>query len=117
MIIGATPNPARYAYLAAQKLNEKGGDFIPLGTKKGNLFGKTILNINALPRIDDVHTVTLYVGPVNLTGYEDYIISLNPKRIIFNPGSENPELAKRANEAGIEIIFGCTLVMISTGTY
>jgi uncharacterized protein len=66
---------------------------------------------------DDVDTITLYLNPKNQEEYYDYIIGLRPSRIIFNPGTENPELIRRAREAGIEPVMGCTLVMLSTGQY
>jgi hypothetical protein len=65
----------------------------------------------------DIHTVTLYLNRERQKDYEDYILSLHPKRIIFNPGAENPELLNRASLSGIEAIEACTLVMLAAGTY
>jgi predicted CoA-binding protein len=69
------------------------------------------------PLLDKVHTVTLYVGTRNLPPLYDYILSLNPRRIIFNPGTENSELRQRAAAQGIETVYGCTLVMLATDQY
>lgn len=116
-IIGATPNPSRYAYLAAEQLSQMGYPIVPIGIKKGELFGKKILNIHEKPEVGDIHTVTMYVGPQNQIEWESYLLSLKPKRIIFNPGAENPSFAKRAGEAGIQTLNACTLVMLRSRTY
>ena len=89
LILGATTNEQRYAYLAAEKLTKHGFDIVPVGVRKGEVFGKTILNDKSI--VSNVHTVTLYVGPANLVEWEDYIVSLQPKRVIFNPGTEHSE--------------------------
>lgn len=115
VIIGATPDPTRFAYRAARMLTEFGHEIVPVGIKKGEIFGKKILNDQ--PYIDNVDTVTLYVGPQNQTNLLDYIIGLKPKRIIFNPGTENDELIALAASNNIEPILGCTLVMLSARTY
>src|SRR4051794_5629750 len=115
IVLGATPDSTRYAYKAAHMLDRYGYDFVPVGIKKGELAGKPILNGN--PSVDDVHTVTLYVGTRNLPPLFDYIIGLKPKRIIFNPGTEHDELISLAKKNGIEPVLGCTLVMLSTGDY
>ena len=117
VVLGASPNPNRYAYLAAERLSKRDYDIVPVGIKKGELFGQEILDLRNKPTIDDVHTITMYIGPQNQAQWEDYILSLNPKRIIFNPGSENPSLASRAKEMGIEVQYACTLVMLASGLY
>lgn len=117
VIIGATPNPARYAYLAAHRLSGGGFPIVPLGIKKGVVAGKNILNIKEKPPIEEVDTVTMYIGAQHQPEWEEYIMSLNPKRIIFNPGTENPVFEKKLKAKGIEVIEGCTLVMISIGNY
>ena len=116
-IIGATPNPHRYAYMAAQRLVSSNHEIVPIGIKKGAIFNEDILNIREMPAIPGIDTVTMYIGPQNQGEWEDYILSLNPKRIIFNPGSENPSLAKRAAEKGIDVQYACTLVMLGNGLY
>lgn len=117
VVIGASPNPARYAYIAANMLTEYDHEIVPIGIKKGSLAGKTILNLRERPDIEMVDTITLYIGPANQPEWYDYIIGLNPKRIIFNPGTENAELVKRAENNNIEVVFGCTLVMLRGGNY
>lgn len=117
LVVGATTNPSRYAFSAAQLFSEKNLEFIPIGIKKGELFGKEILDLNVRPDLKNVHTITLYIGPANQTEWIDYLIGLHPKRIIFNPGTENPEFFKKASEAGIEVLTACNLVMLSTGQF
>lgn len=117
VIIGASTNPSRYAYLAAEMLSERQIPIVPVGIKTGVVFGNEILNIREKPSVKGVDTVTLYLGPQNQTEWYDYIISLKPKRIIFNPGTENPAFEKLANENGIKTMEACTLVLLSTGQY
>jgi len=116
-IIGATPNVHRYAYMAAERLANHGFEFVPVGIKRGKVFENEILDIESKPDLGDIHTVTMYVGAEHFAGYEDYVIGLNPKRIIFNPGSENRALEDKAIDAGIEVVHGCTLVMLGSGQY
>ena len=115
LVLGATNNPARYAYLAAHRLAQHGHEVVPVGIREGDLAGHAIQH--GMPEVEGVDTVTLYIGPRRQPAYYDYILSLHPKRIIFNPGTENPELAKMAEKQGIETVEGCTLVMLSLGTY
>src|SRR6185436_14778136 len=117
VIIGATTNQSRYAYLAADSLRDHNIEFIPVGIKKGEVFGKPILDLRLQPEIKDVDTVTLYINPFNQQEWYDYILKLNPKRVVFNPGTENPELEKLLEEKGIEALEACTLVMLRTGQY
>ena len=117
LIVGATTNPDRYAFLVAQQFANRGLEFIPIGIKKGVVFGEEILDLKTKPPLKDIHTITLYLGPANQSEWIDYLVGLKPKRIIFNPGTENPEFFKRAKEAGIEVLPACNLVMLSTGQY
>ena len=117
VIIGATNNPSRYAYLAAQMLDQYTHEFVPVGIRKGEVFGRPILNITEKPEVDNVDTVTLYIGPQHQKEWYDYILSLKPRRIIFNPGTENPEFEKMAERAGAEALEACTLVMLRTGQF
>ena len=114
-IIGATPKSDRYAYMATSRLKKHGHTVFPVGIHGGEIEGETILTDK--PQLKDIDTVTLYVGPQNQPAWEDYILSLNPKRIIFNPGTENPDFEKKASEKGIECIEACTLVLLSIGEY
>lgn len=115
LVLGATPNPDRYAYLAANRLKSKGHPVVNVGLKKGEVAGVPIEEPTQIH--DDIDTLTLYVGPQNQAKLYQYILDTHPKRIIFNPGSENPELEKLASEKGIETIEACTLVMLATGQY
>ncbi|UJP64123.1 CoA-binding protein [Mongoliitalea daihaiensis] len=117
VIIGATPNPSRYAYLVAEMLHERSIPFVPVGIKSGTVFGEEILNLREKPSITDVHTVTMYVGPENQKEWYAYILSLKPERIVFNPGTENPELMNLAKDAGIAVWPACNLVLLSTGQF
>jgi uncharacterized protein len=117
VILGATENRMRYAYVAAEMFDERNIPFIPVGIKKGKIFGQEILDLRTKPEIKDVHTVTLYIGPQNQEEWYDYIISLKPQRIIFNPGTENPELMSLAKENGIQVCQACNLVLLSTGQF
>jgi len=100
LVLGASTNKARYSYIATQRLNNHGID-IQQGT----------------PNVEGVDTVTLYLNPQRQEAYYDYILGLKPKRIIFNPGTENPTLMRLAREQGIEPEAACTLVLLSTGQY
>jgi predicted CoA-binding protein len=117
LIVGATPNKSRYAFVAANYLKNAQIPFIPLSIKKGEVLGENILDLREKPDLKDIHTITLYLNENHQAEWEDYLLSLNPKRIIFNPGAENFSLAKKANEKGIEVLNACTLVMISTGQF
>jgi len=117
VIIGATTNPSRYAYLAAGMLTEYKHEIVPIGLKKGEVYGKQILSINERPLVNDVDTVTLYIGPQHQPEHYDYILSLKPKRVIFNPGTENEEFEKLLETAGTETLQACTLVMLRSHQY
>ncbi len=116
MILGATPNPTRYAYAAAEMLTQKGHEIVPVGIKNGEVFGENI-STDQDQKHEDIDTITLYVGPQNQAGWYDFILKQKPKRLIFNPGTENPELMEMAKKAGVSIEIACTLVMLSVGVY
>jgi predicted CoA-binding protein len=116
VILGASDNPERYAFKAAEMLQEAGHAFFPVGNKKG----KKVLNREILPYFpkgEGIDTLTLYLNPVNQQQYYAEILELKPKRIIFNPGAENPELARLAGEKGIFTEEACTLVLLRSGQY
>jgi len=115
VVIGASDNPERYAYKATIALQGKGHEVIPVGIKDGEINGLKI--IKGKTHIPDVNTVTLYVGPKNQPEWIDYIISLKPKRVVFNPGTENPEFEELLQKNNIEAEEACTLVMLSIGNY
>lgn len=117
VIMGATPDRSRYAYLAAEMLTEYEHEIVPVSIKPGKVLGCDILDLRKKPMVEDVDTVTMYIGTRNQSEWYDYIISLKPKRIIFNPGTENPELERMAEEKGIEALEACTLVMLRSRQY
>lgn len=115
VVLGASANPDRYSYLAINKLKAYKHPVVAIGKKQGRV-GDTEILAEPQPA-EAVDTVTLYLNPTNQQPYYEYILGLNPKRIIFNPGTENTELMRRAREQGIEPVVGCTLVMLSAGMY
>ena len=115
MVLGASPNPARYSYLAVHSLRARQYPVVAIGKREGKVADVTITKEH--PELKDVDTITLYLNANNQKQYYEYILSLHPKRIIFNPGAENDELAKMATEKGIQPLEACTLVMLSTGQY
>ena len=115
VVIGASPNTDRYSYKATISLQSHKHTVYPIGIKKGNINGLEI--INDKPLIENIDTITLYIGPDNQPEWYDYILSLKPKRIIFNPGAENTEFIKLANDNGIETEIACTLVLLSINEY
>lgn len=117
VIVGATTNTGRYAYLAASMLKDYGHPIIPIGIKKGQILEEPILDIRSKPEIEGVDTITLYIGPQHQPEWYDYLIGLKPNRIIFNPGTENPAFEKKAEEAGIKTEEACTLVLLRTNQY
>jgi uncharacterized protein len=117
VIIGATPDRSRFAYLAAQMLTQYNHHIVPVSIKTGEVFGQPILDLRKRPFIEDVDTITMYVGTRNQAEWYDYLLGLRPKRIIFNPGTENDELEQMAEDRGIEALQACTLVMLRSGQY
>lgn len=117
LVVGATPHSHRYAYMAALRLENSGHETLNIGIRKGQVNGQEIINLREKPALQDIDTITLYINPMWQQEWGDYLLSLNPKRIIFNPGTENPDLAQKAKNQGIEVEFGCTLVMLSADTY
>ena len=115
LIIGASNNPERYAYKAAERLLAHGHEIELLGLRPDVIFGKTI--DTEKKKYEGLDTVTLYVGPQRQPEYYDYIISLKPKRVVFNPGTENAEFESLLKENGIEAEEACTLVLLGTGQY
>lgn len=115
LVIGASPNPLRYSHKAVKRLREYDHEVVAIGKRETQIEDVNV--IKGTPPLEDIHTVTLYVGPQNQDEYLDYIISLQPERIIFNPGTYNDTLEEMASEAGIECLEDCTLVMLSTDSY
>jgi hypothetical protein len=115
LVIGASENPERYSYIAVQKLKKQGHSVIAMGRKFGKIDDTSI--VTEFPMDAQVDTVTLYINPELQKQYINDILLLHPKRLIFNPGTENDELYKLAKANGIEPLEACTLVLLSTGQY
>ena len=115
LVMGATERPGRYANLAAHSLLRHGHAIEMVGLKAGQIDGNPIQT--GQPAIDNVDTITMYVGPQNQPPLYEYIKSLKPRRVIFNPGAENPAFQAQLRAEGIEPIEACTLVMLSVGSY
>ena len=115
MVLGASPNTVRFSHKAVKSLVRHGYEVVPIGIREGEIMGEKI--IIGKPKIKELHTITMYLRPENQKDYYDYIIKLAPKRIIFNPCSENQELIKLAIQNGIEVNIACTLIMINSGKY
>ena len=115
MVLGASGNPARYSNLAINKLRKYDHPVVAIG-KNATKVADTDVE-TTMRDIDNLDTVTIYLNPVNQQQYYQYIMDLKPKRIIFNPGAENEELAEMAREKGITPVEACTLVLLSTGQY
>ena len=115
LVLGASENPSRYSFLALQRLRSHQHPVLAIGKKKG-VVGDVQIGTEKKDW-KDVDTVTLYLNPRHQKEYFDYIVSLKPKRIIFNPGAENEELADIAVKNGIQPVEACTLVMLATNQY
>jgi uncharacterized protein len=115
LIIGASPNPERYAYKAAALLQQQSYEVVLLGLRKSEILGLPIQT--DFPAFTDIDTVTLYLNPERQEAYYTYIIGLQPRRIIFNPGTENAELAHLAKANNIITECACTLVLLRRGAY
>lgn len=115
LVLGASENPSRYSNLAIKRLIGQEHPVVAIGRQKGMVTGVPIET--ELKPFNDIDTVTIYLNPVHQKAYYDYIISLHPQRIIFNPGAENEELSELALYSGITVQEACTLVLLSTGQY
>ncbi|NQU55040.1 MAG: CoA-binding protein [Bacteroidetes bacterium] len=115
LVIGASTNPARYSHMAIHSLQKHENDVVALAKRSGKVADISIQT--ELPTSENIHTVTLYIGSQRQPEYYNYLLELNPKRLIFNPGTENNELVEKLKSKGIETFEACTLVMLSTGQY
>jgi hypothetical protein len=115
VLLGASDNPERYSYLAINRLRANHHPVVAIGRKATKVADVDV--VTAAQPVNDVDTVTVYLNPSNQKEYYNYIFSLHPKRIIFNPGAENEELATLAKEKGIQPMEACTLVLLSTGQF
>lgn len=115
LVLGASPNPLRFSHKMVKSLIRHNITVVPVGFRSGEISGINILV--GKPDIKHVHTISLYIGSKRQPGYYEYIFSLKPKRIIFNPGTINPELMKLAKQKKIQVVTDCALVMVSSGKY
>lgn len=115
LVFGASLKPERISNLVIHRLLKHKQKVLAIGGRQGTVEGIEILKGH--PVLDGVHTITMYMGEARQKYHEDYLLSLEPKRIIFNPGAENPEFAFRARKKGIITENACTLVMLTTGQY
>ena len=115
LVLGASENPERYAYLAINSLKRHGHEVEAIGLKPGMV--NEIPIQTGKPELHDIDTVTLYIGPARQPEMYKYITGLKPRRVIFNPGTENAEFEQMLNKNGIETEEACTLVLLNTGQY
>jgi predicted CoA-binding protein len=115
LVLGASPNETRYANIAVRRLRAAGHPVVAVGQREGTIGDVPIQQ--GRPTVEEIHTVTLYLNPEVQKEYLDYVLGLRPRRIIFNPGTENPELQGAAHAQGIETELACTLVMLSVDQY
>ena len=115
LVIGASDNTERYANKAVRMLQEYDVPVVAFGRKEGKINGIPI--ITEFPKDKDFHSVTLYLSAKNQAEYYQNIIDLHPKRVIFNPGTENPEFYKQLKDSNIEAEIACTLVLLSTEVF
>ncbi len=115
VVLGASANPSRYSNMAINRLSAHKHIVVAVGLREGKVGDVTI--VKGQPKEEGVDTITLYLNSSNQKQYYDYILSLKPKCIIFNPGAENYELEELANKNGIKTMEACTLVLLSIGQY
>lgn len=114
-MLGASPNPRRFSYKAVKSLVRHNYPVVAVGFRPGMIGDIEILT--GKPPLKNIHTIALYLGPERQKDMYDYILDLNPRRIIFNPGTENDELMGKARSQGIETVINCALIMLNTGNY
>jgi hypothetical protein len=115
LVLGASAKPNRFSNIAIRNLLLHHHPVIAVGLREGEVEGIKIRK--PFPEVHDIHTITLYIGPKNQPGYYFYILGIHPQRVIFNPGTENESFEKTLADRGIEVVRGCTLIMLSDGTY
>jgi uncharacterized protein len=115
VVLGASPKPDRFSYKAVKSLVRHNHQVIAIGKREGSIGNLPI--VTGQPEISDVHTIAMYLAPYHQGEIFDYVISLHPKRVIFNPGTESTELEEMLESYNIEIVHDCTLVMLATGRF
>ena len=114
-MIGASENTERYSNKAIRELRKYGHEVIALAVRPGSV--DNVIFETELKKFKGIHTVTLYIGPGRQSDYYEYVVNLKPARVIFNPGTENPEFSEKLKQAGIQVEVACTLVLLATGQF
>jgi predicted CoA-binding protein len=115
LVLGASTKPERYAFKAIESLVAKGHSVLAIGQNAGEVSGIKI-QTKLIP-IKNINTVTLYLNPLRQRDYYNYIIEAKPKRVVFNPGTENPQFYQLLQSNGIAVEVACTLVLLATNQY
>jgi uncharacterized protein len=115
LVIGASTKPWRYSYKAIKALRHHKHNVVAIGLREGKI--DDVVISRELPEGKNIDTVTMYIGAARQKPYYDFLVSMNPRRVIFNPGAENRELSDMLSKNGIEVIEECTLIMLATGQY
>jgi uncharacterized protein len=115
LVLGGSANPARYSYLAINKLREHHHPVLAIGRKSARVADITVLQ--DMSPVSDLDTVTVYLNKENQKNYYDFVLAQHPRRVIFNPGAENPEFEKILTDQGIQVLEACTLVLLATGQF
>ncbi len=117
LVLGASSHDTRYSNMAVKMLTENNVPVLPVGRIVGQEVAGWTIQKDWDAALKDIHTISMYLSAINQEQYVEKILETMPERIIFNPGAENENLALRADEAGIEVLEACTLVMLRTGQF
>jgi len=115
LVLGASTNPNRYSYFAIERLTANKHEVRAVGKKEGEIFGVKIYAVNKI--FSNIDTVTVYLNAKNQEEFYKYIIDLKPRRVLFNPGTENPFFEQLLTENNVAFERACTLVLLSIGEY
>jgi predicted CoA-binding protein len=115
LVVGASLKTERFSNIAVRKLSEYHVPVIAVGLRAGEINGITVHK--PFPIVENIHTVTLYVGPKHQPFWYDFILNAKPKRVIFNPGTYHEEFQQMLINNGIEVVEECTLIMLSDGDF
>ncbi|MEJ5266637.1 MAG: CoA-binding protein [Bacteroidales bacterium] len=115
VVLGASPNPRRYSYKATELLGANGYNVYPVGIRSGKIGEYEI--IHEFPENQEIHTITMYLSPENQEQYYEKIYKNLPRKVIFNPGTYNPEFQQKLNQKGVITVNDCTLIMVNQGRY
>jgi predicted CoA-binding protein len=115
VVLGASPNPDRFSFKAVRRLVRDHYPVVAIGKREGSIDAIPI--VTGQPAVEGVHTVLIYLAPYHQGEIFDYVISLKPVRVVFNPGTESPEFAEFLESYDIKVVHDCSLVMLATGTF